>query len=228
MTKKLPTRGRPREADDAQALAAAARLFRRRGYAATTVREIAREARMLPGSLHYRFPSKERLLLALMERGLEAATSAVRGAIAGVDDPIERLRLGITAHLELLVTGGDAVHVLLDEWRALKGPALAKMVRLRDRYEAFWDGLLQDALATGMGREGIDPHLARLLGFGAINSVARWYRPGGPHSAKGIADAFFADFAFGLLADDARPRDAQAAFAALTAPSRGKRCSSAR
>ncbi|PYQ46008.1 MAG: hypothetical protein DMF77_02445 [Acidobacteria bacterium] len=41
-------------------LDAAARLFRAKGFEATTVREIAKAARMLPGSLHYRYPTKDR------------------------------------------------------------------------------------------------------------------------------------------------------------------------
>ena len=44
----------------------------------------------------------------------------------------------------MLLSGDDAVYVLLYEWRALSGFARDEMVRLRDRYEAFWDGMLYD------------------------------------------------------------------------------------
>src|SRR3954447_4029785 len=95
-------------------LDAAARLFRKQGFAATTVRQIAKQAGMLPGSLHYRFPSKEALLLALMERAIERSMAAVREAVSGQPDPLERVRLGLRAHLRLLVSGGDdSVYVLL-------------------------------------------------------------------------------------------------------------------
>src|SRR5690606_2736379 len=57
-------------APDERVLHAAARLFREQGYAATSLRDIARAAGMLPGSLHYRYPSKEDILSALMERAI--------------------------------------------------------------------------------------------------------------------------------------------------------------
>src|SRR3954469_16184766 len=84
-------------------LDAAARLFRAKGFAATTVREIARAARMLPGSLHYRYPTKDSLLLALMKRGVEADLAGIRAAIRGVRDPVERLRLALRARLRYLL-----------------------------------------------------------------------------------------------------------------------------
>ncbi|MCZ7584765.1 MAG: TetR/AcrR family transcriptional regulator [Deltaproteobacteria bacterium] len=119
-------------------LRAAARLFRAKGFKAATVRDIARAANMLPGSLHYRYPSKTALLVALMERGVEEATKAVRAAIDGTRDPVERVRLGLRAHLRLLLSGDDAVYVLLNEWRALEGRARESVIRVRDRYEALF------------------------------------------------------------------------------------------
>lgn len=137
MTKASTAAERPEPTDAAneRVLRAAARLFREKGFAATTVREIAAAAGMLPGSLHYRYKSKDEILLALMERGVRATIDAVEEAVEGEPDPIERLRLGIRAHLKLLLSGEDAVYVLLFDWRALEGQARREMVRLRDRYE---------------------------------------------------------------------------------------------
>ena len=164
---------------DEKLLAAAAWLFRRKGFAATTLREIAQAAGMLLGSVHYRYSTKDALLLALMERGIEHAIAAVQTAAAQ--------------------------SVLLYEWRALSGPARDEMVRLRDRYEAFWDGMLYEAAGAGRVRPGVDLKLVRLYGFGAVNWVATWYTPGGERTPEQIADAFWAYLALGLLADDKRP-----------------------
>ena len=103
-------------------LDAAARLFRKKGFAATTVREIAKEARMLPGSLHYRYPTKDSLLLALMKRGEDADLVGIRAAIHDVRDPVERLRLALRARLRYLLSR-PASQVVLFEWRSLKGAA---------------------------------------------------------------------------------------------------------
>ena len=192
---------RPPSAQDP--LDAAARLFRKRGFDGTTVREIARAAGMLPGSLHYRFPSKEALLLALMERAIDRSTAAVREATAGCDDPVERVRLGLRAHLRLLVSGDDSVYVLLYDWRSLEGEAYRQMLALRARYEAFWDAILIEAVQSNRVREGVDARLVRLLGFGAINWVAQWYEPDGPWTVDEIADSFWRYVGWGVLVDKA-------------------------
>lgn len=195
---------------------AAARLFRQKGYASTTLREIAAAAGMLPGSLHYRYPSKESILLALMERAIATLLDTVQRAVAPSQDPLERIRLGLRAHLRLLLDGDDSVYVLLYDWRALvRDEQRESMTRLRDRYEAFWDGLLYEALGSGRVRAGVDPRLVRLLGFGAVDWVPQWYDPACGLEPEDIADALFATMVLGVLADAHRPPDAEAAFEAL-------------
>lgn len=202
---------------DERVLLAAGRLFREKGFAATTVREIAAAADMLPGSLHYRYASKDDILVALMKRGVERAIRAVGQATAHEPDAIERLRLGLRAHLELLCNGDDSLYVLLFDWRSLTSGALQGVKRERERLEHFWEGLLLEAHASGTARPLLDIELVRHFGFGAINWVATWYRPGDGRTPAQIADAFWSFLAFGLIHESARPADLDPHFAALLA-----------
>jgi len=198
------TKAALRTFDEAGLLDTAARLFRQKGFAATTLREIAQAAGVLPGSIHYRYPAKEALLVALMDRAIERAIAAVQTAADQTSDPTERVRLGLRAHLQLLLSGDDGVYVLLYDWRSLAGRAREEIVRLRDRYEAFWDGMLYEAAGAGRLRPGVDLKLVRLFGFGAVNWVATWYSPGGDRTPEQIADVFWSYMALGLLSDDQR------------------------
>jgi TetR/AcrR family transcriptional regulator, cholesterol catabolism regulator len=197
-------------------LDAAARLFRKKGFEATTVREIARAAGVLPGSLHYRYPSKAGLLLALMERGMAADLKVLREAIAGVDDPVEKLHLALRARVRFLVMR-DSAGVVLFDWRSLRGPARAAMIRLRDEYEAFWEGLVGEAARSGRLRAGLDLKMLRFMIFGAVNWIALWYSPDKERTPEEIADAFWGFIAFGVLDEGHAPRDMKAALRALSA-----------
>lgn len=203
-----PTSKRRRTVDphvrEEQILDTAARLFREQGFAGTGLRQIASEAGLLLGSVQYRFPSKEVLLVTLMERAVARAMLAVRAAVEQTRDPVDRIRVGLGAHLRILLAGDDAVYVLLYDWRVLKGDARDAVIRLRDRYEALWDGILYEAAGAGRLRPGLDLRLLRLFGFGAINWVATWYRPDGTMTAEDVANEFFATMALGVLSDDAR------------------------
>jgi len=171
-------------------LEAAGRLFRERGFAATTIRDIAQVAGVWPGSLHYRYRTKEAVLLALMERGVALAEASFREATAGSTDPIERLRRAIRAHIEMLVGSDHGTFVLLYEGRHLEGEARARMTRLRDRYDALWDGLLYQAVGAGSFRPEVDVRYARLLILGAVNWVPQWYSGDGALTPEQIADRF--------------------------------------
>jgi TetR/AcrR family transcriptional regulator, cholesterol catabolism regulator len=209
MTKKrnmaLLRPARVDEMDD-RLVVAASRLFRERGFAAATVREIARAAGVLPGSLHYRYPTKAALLLALMRRGVEDDLTRVRAAIAPSRDPMERLRLALRARVRYLLSR-DAASVVLFDWRSLKGRPRQEMIRLRDRYEAFWTGLLDDAARAGRLRPGVDLTMLRFLIFGATNWVTMWYSPSGSHTPEQITDAFWDFIAYGAADDGRRSRN---------------------
>ena len=188
--------------DDVMVLAAAGRLFREEGFAATTVRDVAAAAGMLPGSLHYRFPTKESLLVELMERGMAQAIERVRAAIDGEDTPLKKMQAALRAHLSLLVEGDDSIYVNLYEFRSVTGPAREKILRSRDAYEALWEGMLHAAVGAGVIRAGVDVSMVRFLLLGAVNWSAQWYEDSQGYTPEEVADAFFSISAFGFCDDD--------------------------
>jgi len=155
-------------------LDAAAYRFRRQGFSATTMREVASDADMLAGSMYYHFPSKEALLLAVHEEGVRRIALNVDEALAkpSNDDPWSRLEAGLAAHLESLLDSGDYAQVVIRDLPADNDELRAKLIALRDDYEQrFRD--LTDALPFD------DPGQARwvrLLLMGAANWSRTWYR----------------------------------------------------
>lgn len=190
--------------DRERVLDAAAKLFREQGFEKTTLKEIAEACDMLPGSLHYRYPSKELLLVDMMRLGLDRVMAAAVAAARGIDDPVEQIRRVLQAHLDTLVTGSDTVYVLLFEWRSVTGKPREELIALRDAYESQWMAMLKHLRRQGLVRADIDLHLLRLVAFGAINWVSTWYHAGGRYSLDDIGNFIWQITSDAVLTPDAR------------------------
>lgn len=108
-----------------QIIRAAAKVLGRRGYAATSLKDVAREAHVAPGLLHYYFESKEELLLEVvmvMERQMIAEWKA---AIAGIEDPLERIVAGLDHAEARCAKQPELYRLVLDLYTVgLSSPAL--------------------------------------------------------------------------------------------------------
>jgi AcrR family transcriptional regulator len=108
-----------------QIVHAAATVLGRRGYGATSLKDVAREAGVAPGLLHYYFESKEELLLEVvvaMERQLMADWQE---AIAGIDDPLERIVAGLDHAAARCAEQPECTRLVLDLYTAgLSSPGL--------------------------------------------------------------------------------------------------------
>ncbi len=203
-TAKRP-RGRPRKTDDERddgnrrhaLLSAAAQLFRRKGFAATTTRDIAAAAGMQSGSPFYHFKSKNALLYAVMEEGMHTALARQKVVVQAADPKVlpaaEQLRALVVAHFEVLLgPGNDFVPVMLYEWRSLQPRQRKSLALLISEYESLWMPVLLMLHAQGRLRAPVG--LARLLILGALNWSVQWFDPKKSASLQDLADAAVAMF----------------------------------
>ena len=188
-------------------LRSAATLFRRKGFDATSTRDIAAAVGMQSGSPFYHFKSKGALLYAVMEEGMRSAIArqeraisastrqqqASRGAEAVQPDAAARLRVLIRNHFDVLLgPGSDFIPVMLYEARSITPRQRSALAELQSEYEAPWIPVL-DALHA-CGRLKADVKLARLLMFGALNWSAQWYDRRKGASLDELTDAAIALF----------------------------------
>lgn len=157
-------------------LDAAARLFRDKGYAGTTMRDIAAATGMLAGSIYYHFPNKDALLIAVYTEGVRRITAAVAFAVDRAEGAWPRLEAACVAHLEHLLARSDYASVVIRVHPQEFPPRTAQKLRtLRDGYENWFRRLCGD---LPLPREA-DADELRLMLLGALNSAATWYRAGG-------------------------------------------------
>lgn len=165
----------------------AAHLFRSKGYERTTVRDLASAIGIQSGSIFHHFKSKEEILRAVMEETIVYNTALMRSALAQAKDTRERLLALIRCELQSIMGGtGEAMAVLVYEWRSLSEQGQAQILALRDTYEQLWLQVLGEAREAGYFKG--DPFIQRRFLTGALSWTNTWFRPQGPMTLDQLAE----------------------------------------
>ncbi len=155
-------------------LSGAARLFRDKGFDRTTVRDIAREVGIQSGSIFHHFPSKDDILLAVVTEAIRFNTLRLQSAVDGIEDPVARLRALLREELESIVGDtGEAMSVLVYEWRCLGEDSRAKVLSLRAVYEDIWMETLGQLHEQGVFTDS--PFIMRRLIAGMTSWSSTWF-----------------------------------------------------
>jgi AcrR family transcriptional regulator len=167
-------------------------LFRERGYAGTSIRDIARALSVQGASLYAHVTSKEDVLWAIVERAagrFEAAADRAEAAAAArrPGDPAEAVAALVRGHVEVLTSDVDEAGVFVHEWRALGPERRASILERRDAYEARFRRWIEQGIAVGAFAM-TDPAIASSALLSALNGVATWYDPAGRLAPDRVAD----------------------------------------
>jgi AcrR family transcriptional regulator len=184
-----------RERRREEILHAALRAFRERGFHATTLEVIAEHLGVRKTALYHYFPDKEAILHACHRESLAELDRIVSEA-QGLREPAERLRHLIVEHVRVMTDTLDG-SPLAFEVSSLAPERQAEIIAGRDRYERELRRVIDQGIRAGAFRR-VDSKVAAFAILGAINWVARWYRPEGALDADGIG-AQFADHLVGGL-----------------------------
>jgi len=180
-------------------LDAAVRLFWEKGYAGTSIQDIADAVGILKGSLYHYVTSKEDLLFQIFERSHREAASIVDHVARLPLPALARLHRYVELYVRYYLDNIERVGIYHRERRYLAGERWEVMLEQRRHYERFVEQLLLEGQDAGAVQSDIDPRYAMYWLFGAINGITDWYRRGGPASPQAIA-LVYADMACATVA----------------------------
>ena len=164
----------PDERQD-QILRAAAELFVKQGYGGTSIRDIAHQVGLLPGSVYHHFPSKEDLFVAIHREGFRQLVIRSENAIRTESDPWLRLELACAVHIASAVAGDAIDRITAIGLFAIHEDRLQKRLEKdRGNYDQRFRKLVADLDLP----RGTDRSIFRLALLGALNWTLVWYRPG--------------------------------------------------
>lgn len=163
---------------------AATEIFRRQGYADTSVQDIADGLGILKGSLYYYIDTKEDLLFNVL-------ADVHAGALVFIDEvrqaegtPLERLSLYVQRHVEYNAENFAKVVVYYHDFDRLSAPRRKTLTKERSNWQRLVADLLNEAKDAGEISADLDVPLATNFIFGAANWVYTWYQPRGGASPQ--------------------------------------------
>ncbi len=186
---QLVENGMVTEPDSAKGrlIKAAGHLFKEKGYARTTVRDLAAEVGILSGSLFHHFPNKEAILRTVIEESICRVLAQMQTELAKADSPIQKLKMMVRCE-------GRAIHaednpgfqIMVTEWRTLNAENQAKVLKLRTEYEDLWKQVLDPMYEEGL--ISVEGSFLRHFIRGALIESRNWYHPGGELTFNQLED----------------------------------------
>ena len=170
-------------------LLAAARVFHERGYHRSKMEDIAREVDLTAGSLYHHFPEgKQEILLAVLIEGLDHISTEIDAIIASDQQPAEKLRAAVAAHIIGVTNNVSIGAAMVFEIRTMLDiPEVREAYVLRrDRFEQQFRAIIEHGMACDVFKVSDHKLFVRMI-LGAHNWVGVWFREGGRLTGQEIA-----------------------------------------
>ena len=177
-----------------QVARAAARLFSRQTYLATSMDEIANAAKVSKGGMYYYFPTKADVLFHIVDRVLDDLMDGLAAELRGQPDKHTRLRTLIGRHVSYYEGHLNEVRTLLNDRRCLSGKHADRIAAKEQAYFDVAAGVVAEWLGPGDTRRAP----AAFALFGILNWIPGWYRPGGPATLEALTDLVYDLFIGGI------------------------------
>ncbi|MFT4534039.1 MAG: AcrR family transcriptional regulator [Saprospiraceae bacterium] len=149
--------------------AASARLFRKKGYAAASVRDIAELVGLEPSSLYSHIKSKEEILINICQDCAELFADGMALIQASEKKITEKLDSLIDLHIDIAYNNPSSVTVFNDEWRHLPEKELFQFLVKRKAYEDNFKKILKSGMEAGDFE-----HMSLTTTFNIIINSVKW------------------------------------------------------
>ncbi|MGQ0685702.1 TetR/AcrR family transcriptional regulator [Bradyrhizobium sp.] len=164
------------------------RLIFEQGYEAMSLRQLAAEVGIQAGSLYNHISTKQELLFGLIQDHINELLRQLDRALAGKEEPVEKLRAFVAFHVTYHMTRKREVFIANSELRSLEPRNYEAIVALRGAYEQRLAGILAEGAAKGVFQVA-DVQVATFAIIALLTGLCTWYRPGGRLTREAIVDA---------------------------------------
>ncbi|MBL3655644.1 TetR/AcrR family transcriptional regulator [Fulvivirga sediminis] len=161
-----------------QLIKTAAQLFKEKGYAATSMRDLANTLGIEAASLYSHIKSKEEILQSLCFEMADKFRESLEEVENTNFSYTKKLRLGILGHIQVMARELTASAVFMNEHRHLSQPYLRSFLLLRINYINRFKKIIEGGIKSGEFKN-VDTKLAVMTLFSSLNWMPHWYDPSG-------------------------------------------------
>lgn len=198
---------RGRATDTTALVAAAAEVFRDKGYRNSTIDDIAEAAGISRPTVYKYTKSKQHLLDLMVEVVTSDMSRRMREVFDTTDDPPEKLRRAVRTHIESAVTNRTFYAIVLSEQTEVSDASRELFNKWARGVTREFEQLVADCLHTQPNPPVIDTFIAANLVLSMLTSLHRWYDPAGEVSPAQLTEeilALLATLVPGLAEPNAR------------------------
>jgi len=180
-------RAQTREAKRDAVLRTAARLFKERGFPAVSLDDVAARLNVTKPVIYRHFANKDQILFECVSVALEQILEAAAEAKEGPGKARARL-LVMMKRYAVIMTEDSGMCVVRTGDHELSETSRKEFRKLKRKIDQLIRALIEEGIEDG----SIAPCDVKMTGMaitGALNWVAKWYRPNGGQSAEEVADA---------------------------------------
>lgn len=156
-------------------IAKASQLFRKNGFAATSMRDLAEEVGVEAASLYNHISSKSEILQAICFKIANNFMMYIEEVAAMPVTALEKIELVLRFHIKEMVNNYEAVYVSDREWKHLDEPYLLNFQNQRKTYRQKFASLIEAGIQSGEIKE-IDAPTAVIIMLHAVSGIESWHR----------------------------------------------------
>ncbi|PHN08334.1 TetR family transcriptional regulator [Flavilitoribacter nigricans DSM 23189 = NBRC 102662] len=179
---------------------AAARLFREKGYTATSMRDLAQAVDLKASSLYNHISGKEGLLREICFNNAHRFHRELDQIEIREDSAEAKVRALIHLHIQVATEDITSITAFNDEWRHLTEPHLSEFIAQRKSYESRFRSIIEAGMKDGSFKV-FHANIALYTIFSAIRWIYDWYQPGKSISMEQLEEEISGLLLNGLNAD---------------------------
>ena len=165
----------------------ATQMFRSKGYAGSSMRDLAANLGIEAASLYSHVKSKEEILQKICFRIAQNFLEVLQQVLDDRKQPTESLREAIIMHCLVMTRDVSASAVFWNEWKHLSGKSKEEFIQMKTKYEDAFISLITQGINSGEIRS-IDAKFAAMTILSSLNCIHTWYKPGGNLTPRQVGE----------------------------------------